>query len=162
MQIKTYLIAAVFGLGLASTASIALAESDEYFPPVKHPLAKEECSACHMAFSAAFLPKRSWTKIMTNLEDHFGEDASLDPAAQAEIQSWLEANAADTGGRRRGVLRQIDSNDIPMRITAMPWWTRQHRPGEVNPAAFDRPNVGSKANCAACHRGAERGYYEDD
>ncbi len=162
MTFKSYLVVAVAGIGLAGAASGALADSDEFFPPVDHTLTKEECSACHMAFSAAFLPARSWGKIMTTLDNHFGEDASLDQTAQNEIQAWLEANAADTGGNRRGVMRNVAGNETPMRITDMPWWKRKHRPGEVNPAAFDRPNVGTKANCTACHRGAERGYFEDD
>jgi len=38
---------------------------------------------------------------------------------------------------------------------------REHR-GEVRPGAFEDPRVKSKANCVACHRGAEMGSYDDD
>ena len=148
---------------LATTLAVAApfasqAEDDEYFPPVTNPAAKEECSACHMAFSAALLPKRSWAKIMSDLSNHFGEDASLDPVLTDEISNWLQANAADTGGKRQRFLRGVSDNETPMRITELPKWVREHR-GEVSKKALAR--AGSLSNCTACHRGAERGIYED-
>ena len=36
----------------------------------------EECSECHIAYSASMLPQRSWKKMMASLDDHFGENAS--------------------------------------------------------------------------------------
>lgn len=137
-----------------------MVDSDEYFPPVTNALVKQECSACHMAFSAALLPKRSWKKIMSTLDNHFGEDASLEARDAREIRKWLQANAADAGGRRSGILRNVANNATPMRITELPWWQRQHNKWEVSARAFKK--AGSKANCTACHRGAERGSYEDD
>ena len=51
---------------------------DEDIKPVNHALTEEECSACHLAFPAAMLPSTSWSRLMSSLESHFGEDASLD------------------------------------------------------------------------------------
>ncbi len=137
----------------------ALADDGRQIRPVTNALTQAECSACHMAYPAGFLPARSWQKIMATLEDHFGEDASLDEASRAEIEAWLVANAADAGGRRSGVLRRLDPNDTPMRISELPWFRREHS-GEVSPRWLKK--AGSWANCNVCHRGAEKGYFDDD
>ena len=139
----------------------AQAEEGEYFPPVRNEVVQKECSACHMVFPPSMLPARSWRALMTGLDDHFGENASLDPESVQYITDYLVAAAADTGGRRKAVLRGLASDEVPLRISETPWWIRRHR-GEVRPGAFEDPRVGSKANCAACHRGAERGVFEDD
>jgi len=156
MNMKSNITFAVATLGLFSITTNAIAGG----ATTGQALTQEECSACHMAFPAPFLPKRSWHKIMGTLDDHFGEDASLDEAATKQIQLWLEANAADTDKQNRWIMSGVKSTETPLRITEMPWWKRQHNSWEVSAAAFKR--VGSKANCVACHRGAERGYYDDD
>jgi len=158
---RTSLIRAALGAALALTAACATVHAEEKYPPLSDALAQTECSACHMAFSAAFLPARSWNAVMAGLEDHFGENAALDAAATQQIASYLAANAADT--RRRGkFMRNLDASATPLRITETPYWLRKHRPGEVSPAEFLDPKVGSKANCVACHRDAARGNYDDD
>lgn len=136
-------------------------EEDEYFQPVKDKTALKECSSCHMAYSASFLPARSWQAVMAGLEDHFGENASLDEATAKHITDYFVANAADAGGRSSRVLRGLNSKDAPLRLSDTPWWIRRHD-REVRPSAYKDPRVRSKANCVACHRDAERGYYEDD
>lgn len=139
--------------------SPALAD-DDWFPPVADAIVEAECGACHLAFSPAMLPVRSWQAIMSGLADHFGEDASLDAESVSHIENYLGAHAADSSSRYREVLRGLSSADAPLRISDLPWWIREH--DEVRPTAFDDPKVGSKANCVACHRGAASGWYEDD
>ena len=151
--------AAVAALATALAWSApAAADSDEYFRPVTDETVKTECSACHMAYPAGMLPARSWRALMGDLSNHFGEDASLPEETRAAIEAWLTANAASDGSR---IGRSMRDGDPVLRISETPWWVRAHR-GEVSPAAFDSPKVGSKANCSACHRGAEQGYFEDD
>jgi Dihaem cytochrome c len=113
----------------------------------------KECSACHMAYPGVFLPARSWKKIMGNLTHHFGEDASLDPATTKAITDYLIANAADTkpGAPTAQILDGVSSSAVPIRITDMPFWQRIH--SEVPPSDFSQPQVKTKANCLACHRG---------
>ena len=41
-----------------------------------------------------------------------------------------------------------------------PWAVREH--DEVPRSEWTRKDVGSKANCTACHIDAEKGYFEDD
>jgi len=158
---RASLTRAAAGAALALTAACATVRADEKYPPMSEPLAQAECSACHMAFSAAFLPARSWRAVMAGLDDHFGENAALDPAAAQQITAYLEANAADTT-RRAKFMRNLDVSQTPLRTTETPYWLRKHRPGEVSPRAFLDPKVGSRANCVACHRDADRGNYDDD
>lgn len=121
---------------------------------------KKECGACHMAFQPAFLPARSWQALMSDLSNHFGEDASLTDAAVAkDITDYLVSNAGDAGGTSNGWVRRIPKNQSPLRISETPVWVREHS-DEVSAAAWKK--AGSKANCVACHQAADRGIYEDE
>lgn len=127
--------------------------------PVSNVLYVKECGACHWSFHPSLLPRKSWALIMGSLDQHFGEDASLSAAAVKEISAYLDANAAETAdtepaNRLRGV-----SEAEPMRITATPFWRHQH--DELPPQVFRSAKIKSKANCAACHRDALTGRFDD-
>jgi hypothetical protein len=145
---------------LLLAASPALA-GDDWVPPVKDPLVLKECGSCHMAFQPAFLPARSWNRMMDELSRHFGEDASL-PADKAQaIRAYLTANAGDvvTKGRARKYMQWVAPGGTPQRITENPDFERKHRfPDKV----WQDPKVVTRSNCPACHRGADQGWYEDD
>jgi len=64
-------------------------------PVVKDPVAKTECSDCHMAYPPILLPQASWEKIMGNLSDHFGDDASLDDATVKVLTEYFVKNSND-------------------------------------------------------------------
>jgi cytochrome b len=116
-----------------------------------------ECAACHIAFHPSLLPAKSWSEIMDRLDDHFGEDASLDAVATTEIKSFLIANAAeawDTLPANR--LRLVDEKR-PLEITATPFWTRLH--GDIPEGTFKAKPVGARQNCAACHSDAATGLF---
>ena len=115
------------------------------------PSYKTECAACHIAYPPGMLPASSWQRLVTHLPNHFGTDASLDPAAVKELSTWLGANAA-TG--RRAVESPPDD-----RITRSAWFTRQH--DEVPAATWKRASIKSASNCAACHTGADRGDFNE-
>jgi len=115
------------------------------------PSYKTECAACHVAYPPGMLPASSWQRLVTHLPNHFGTDASLDPAAAKELATWLGANAA-TG--RRAVESPPDD-----RITRSAWFTRQH--DEVPAATWKRASIKSASNCAACHTGADRGDFNE-
>ena len=139
----------------------AQAGDDDFYPPVTDPLTVQECASCHIAFPASMLPAASWTRMMGELENHFGDDASVDAATAAHITDYLVANAGDTGGRRYGdkLLRGSSTTKAPLRITELSRWLREHR--EVPAWEWQHKDVRSKANCVACHAAAERGYYDD-
>lgn len=152
--------AAIAAAAIVLPAAGVRAEGD-FFAPVAEPTTLKECSACHMAYPAGLLPARSWWAVMGGLNDHFGENASLDAKMTATITDYLVANAADAKTNRSKVTRGLDAAVTPLRISDLPWWHREHD-GEVGPKAFANPKVGSRANCGACHAGAAKGYFEDD
>lgn len=135
---------------------------DDLMPRLNHPAWQQECGSCHLAYPPSLLPQTSWRRVMDGLGEHFGEDASLDPASEADILRFLEANAADSGTSRIGrkVMKRTPANEAPLRITESRWFVRKH--DEVPRAAWSRKAVGSAANCAACHREAEQGVFDDD
>ena len=135
---------------------------DDLMPRLTHKAWQQECASCHLAYSPALLPRVSWQRMMGGLEQHFGENASLDPATQADILRFLEANAADSGRSRIGdkVMQRMDKNAAPLRITETRWFVKKH--DEVPRATWARKSVGSAANCAACHRQAEKGVFDED
>jgi len=143
---------AIAALVLAPTTATAQSKGET--------LTKEECSACHMAYQAFFLPKRSWQAIMGNLANHFGEDASLDATATAEIKTYLLSGAADRNGRNPRWLRAIPANVVPMRISKLPWFTREHGDRAVA-YAKSRADIATISNCTGCHRGAASGQFDD-
>ncbi|MDX8406162.1 MAG: diheme cytochrome c [Mariprofundus sp.] len=128
--------------------------------PVMNKAYKNECSACHFAYPAGFLPERSWVKIMATLEDHFDENAELDQPTRVEIENYLRGHAADQIPNRFGnrILRSIGSANTPLRITEVSYFEHKHR--EVPKRMVqENPKVGSFSNCIACHTGAERGNF---
>lgn len=131
--------------------------------PVKDPVVAKECSTCHMLYPAGLLPARSWSTIMTDLANHFGDNAELDAATTRHITEYLAANAADSTKQNHVVLRGLAPTEAPARITALPWWTRKHeRRDRVAPATLARAGAKFKGDCKACHQDAERGIFDDD
>lgn len=112
----------------------------------------QECAACHTGYAPGMLPARSWQRIMTGLDKHYGTDASLDAATVQQIGGWLQANA--------GTYKRVAEEPPQDRITRSAWFVRKH--DEVAPAVWKLPSVKSAANCAACHTGADKGNYDDD
>lgn len=137
----------------ASAAAAPALQADELetVPPVTHQATLEECGECHMAYQPALLPRESWAAIMDDLPNHFGEDASLPPGLTAEIRAYLVGASAPA---RRQAERPA------LKITEQRWWRHEH--DDIRAPAWQDPKVGARGNCPACHRGAERGIYEDD
>lgn len=139
----------------------AQAGGSHFYPPVADALVKEECGSCHIAFAPSMLPASSWQRMMADLKNHFGDDATVDAVTAAKIGAYLAANAADAGGRRYGdkLQRGVAADNAPLRITELPKWVREHR--KVPAWEWKHKDVRTRANCAACHADAERGYYDD-
>jgi len=112
---------------------------------------KAECGSCHIAYPPQLLPAQAWHRMMSQLDKHFGTDASLDPAAAAEIGAYLE--------RHSGSTRRAQLAPGSLRITETAWFIHEH--DEVPPPAWKHPAVKSAANCAACHTMAEQGDFRE-
>lgn len=130
-------------------------------PPVNNAKWKAECAGCHMLYHPALLPERSWKKMMSGLDSHFGENAALDTPTRAEIEQFLVTNSADKADNRRSrrIVQSIGTTAAPLRISETHYFLSKH--DEISPATFKRKSVGSAANCMACHRGAEQGDFSE-
>ncbi len=116
---------------------------------------QQECGACHIAYPASLLGPASWNGVMSGLDKHFGTDASLDAATAAQVGRYLRGNA----GREQAPATTATATPV-LRISDTAWFRREHR--EVPAARWRSPGVKSAANCAACHRGAANGNFEED
>ena len=135
----------------AAGLTAALADSNLQ-PRLALPLYNQECAACHMAYPPGLLPARSWTRIMTGLDKHYGSDASLDAAAVAQISRWLQTEA--------GTYKRVAEAPPEDRITRSAWFVSKHR--KLDPQVWKHASVKSAANCAACHTAADKGDFDDD
>ncbi len=125
-------------------------------------LYKEECGSCHLAYPAALLPKKSWDKIMNNLENHFDENAELEQGDRLAIQKYLANNALSKNrlNSLSKMLRNFPAN-TPTRITKLPYFVRKH--DEIPTRMVkNNPKVKSFSQCDRCHSGAERGNFDED
>lgn len=139
-------------LFLCLAVGLTPAWADRDKGPVAPAVYAQECGSCHLAFGAHLLPKTSWSRILQNLERHYGSDASLDAATQKQIHDWLQAQGGQ--GKRA---REAPPDD---RITQAAWFERKHR--SISAATFKRASIKSPVNCAACHPDAANGDFEDD
>lgn len=156
----------VLFLAIGLTAyGLSASRADEYgttFPPVDHKLTHDECSACHMVYPAGLLPARSWNRLMNELENHFGDDASLAPEQASEIRRYLMENAADSRAanqRMQRIAAGIPANMAPLRFTETAYFGYVH--DEVPGSIWQRSKIGSKANCTACHTRADTGSFSE-
>ena len=127
------------------TATHAQAET---FPVISDKTVLTECTDCHMAFPPETLPKATWQKIIGNLSDHFGEDASLDDATVATILSYHVKHASDVSSVRAAKKWRTSSNVT--RIIDAPRFIKKHK--KCPDAVWKHEKVRSKANCIACHQ----------
>ncbi len=132
---------------------------------VNNVLYQEECGACHFSYQPGLLPTRSWNRLMSRneLTDHFGEDIAFDDQVVFnDLMQYLTANAADNSSykRSRKIIRSLGANEVPLRVTDTPYIVRKHR--KIPNKLVIQKEVGSIANCGACHKSADRGSFDDD
>ncbi len=146
---------AITTLLLGSMISAAYADDDDddgaHMPAAANALYQSECGSCHVAFPPRLLPAASWHAVMSGLDKHFGNDASLDAKSAGEIGAFLEKNA--------GSNRHATSGKPPLRITETRWFVREH--DEVPARTWKDPRVKSPANCTACHQQADSGDFNE-
>ncbi len=122
------------------------------------PIYVEECGSCHMAYPASLLPGKSWQKVMQGLENHFGENAELDTQTRQQIEGYLVRESTRVSYRK--LFRNLGAA-APLRITELPYFVHEH---DEIPARFVVGNdkVKSLSQCNTCHRGAQRGHFDED
>lgn len=118
----------------------------ETFPVITNDTVLSECGDCHMVFPPQTLPKALWKKIINDLSNHFGEDASIDPALVKEILTYHEKNSSDVSNVRAA--QKWRSNAKITRIIDAPRFIKKHRGCDV---VWSHEKVKSPSNCLACH-----------
>lgn len=124
----------------ALLAHEAMAEGRFAVPP--NPAWQAECASCHIAYPPQLLPAASWQRLMSQLDRHFGTDASLEAATVAEIAQFLQSNAAS--GKHA---RAVDG----LRITETRWFRREH----------DGVAAKKLSSCESCHATAAQGDFRE-
>ncbi len=114
---------------------------------VTDPLTQQECSECHIAYPPRLLSAQAWKDMMGNLDNHFGEDASLDQDTAQKIETYLSANASRSSDLQK------------LRISEQTWFVHEHQE-EVDPRKFAKAKTW--ANCQSCHKDAAKGLFDDD
>ena len=143
-------LAILFAASLGGTM-VKAAGSKDLLPPTISEKYRTECASCHLAYPPALLPVASWRRLLSHLDNHYGVDASLEPAEVLEISKWLEPLA--------GTYKKVREEPAEDRITKAAWFVREHR--KIDAEVWLRPSVKSAANCAACHTTADDGNYND-
>lgn len=135
---------------------------DAVFPMPADPAYVEECGGCHTAYAPGLLPARSWNRMMSELDRHFGEDASLDPATRARLGAALAGLAADAPRATllmRRIATGVPPQEAPQRISETVFFRYMH--DEVPASIWRRQGIGNPANCGACHVKADAGRYPE-
>ena len=98
---------------------------------------------------------------MSDLENHFGDDASLDEEINKDILSFLIKNSAETSTTKASwnFLNSIRDKDI-IALTKTSYWEKKHK--DIPKDVFKNEKVKSVANCKACHTDIEKGLIENE
>jgi hypothetical protein len=131
--------------------------------PATDPGYRSECGGCHLAYAPGLLPADAWRRVMGDLADHFGDDATLDAATAERIRGYLVANSADGNAqvRSRAFAVAPTAGNGPPRITDTLYFQRKHDEIPLR-LVRDNPGVGSFSRCETCHGGADEGRFNED
>ena len=133
----------------------------DFLKPVENETHQENCGACHFSYQPELLPSSSWKKILTGLNDHYGNEIILDEESKNNIQDYLMRNSAEVSSAKRSIkiMRSLRGQS-PIRITEVPYIRKKHH--DISASVFARKSVGSFSNCVVCHKTASQGIYDDD
>lgn len=131
-------LVAVFGLAACATQY----REKVSLPAEKSALWQSECGACHQAYPPMLLTVGNWQAMMQELEQHFGEDASVDAATREEISAYLRRNGAPDGYTRHAA--------ASLRISDTAYFQRKHKGSSV--PIWRRTGENKPSNCPACHK----------
>jgi len=145
--VRTALAILLAGTALALSPA---ARADRLPVPADAPASfQAECGGCHLPFPPALLTAPDWKRVMSKLDRHYGDNASLDEKTRRELEDFLVRNAATRS-------RMAGAGDPP-RLTGSDWFRREHR--KVPESMWRDARVKSASNCTACHSRAEQGSY---
>ena len=143
----------------------SLLASDNYntktdVAPVNNQLYIKECGSCHFPYQPGLLPSNAWNKMMTNLENHFNNDASLNEANLQTLTKYLNDNSAEKNmqyKRSNRIVSSLAKNQIPDSISTTPYMIKKHE--DIRKNLISQNEVKGLFNCIACHKTADKGIY---
>ena len=143
----------------------SLLASDNYntktdVAPVNNQLYIKECGSCHFPYQPGLLPSNAWNKMMTNLENHFNNDASLNEANLQTLTKYLNDNSAEKNmqyKRSNRIVSSLAKNQIPDSISTTPYMIKKHE--DIRKNLITQNEVKGLFNCMACHKTADKGIY---
>jgi hypothetical protein len=173
LSTKSMLLLSVAILGMSS-ASFGSGDKQGFFnhmfgggkapgvAPVENAQYLEECGSCHFPYQPGLLPARSWKKLMTGLEDHFGENAELPGEDTKTLTDYMIKNAADHANYKRSkkIMRSLHPDEAPIRVSETPYFIAKHKQLSRNKVQGN-PEVGSISKCNACHTKADAGSFSE-
>lgn len=123
----------------------------------EHPAFYKECISCHTLFPPFLLPSKSWVSMMDGLENHFGDDASLDEQTTESIKEFLVKNSAESSTKESSlrILASLEKEKTYLAITETPFWKNRHK--KIDKAVYTQKEIGKPSNCKACHDNIENG-----
>lgn len=153
------LAALLLAAGLASTAACA-GELRYDVGTNDSPVYEKECGSCHFPYQAGWLPERSWRKLMSSLDNHFGDSAQIKPDARANITAYLVSHSADKSNnvRSREIMSVIPPGETPISLTKVLYVGGIHG-GFLDPTFKGKPEAKTLAQCPLCHQKAHRGWF---
>ena len=128
--------------------------------PVNNQLYIKECGSCHFPYQAGLLPANAWNKMMTDLENHFNSDASLNEADLQTLTKYLNDNSAEKNmqyKRSSRIVSSLAKNQIPDSISTTPYMIKKHE--DIKKNLISQNEVKGLFNCIACHKTADKGIY---
>ena len=105
----------------------------------------QECASCHVAYPPQLMTAPGWARLVAQLDQHFGADASLDAKTRDSIAALL-ADRASTRDKHA-------PTEATARLTKTAWFQREHGKAQ--------PPKGSFAECGACHTQADQADYRE-
>lgn len=130
--------------------------------PVNNQLYIKECGSCHFPYQPGLLPSNAWNKMMTNLENHFNSDASLNEANLQTLTKYLNDNSAEKNmqyKRSNRIVSSLAKNQIPDSISTTPYMIKKHE--DIRKNLITQNEVKGLFNCIACHKTADKGIYRE-
>jgi cytochrome b len=117
----------------------------------------KECGGCHLAYSPALLPSRSWERMLKEQAEHFGEDLSLSPNVARALLDEALADRTSTWAAWK-LAHSAPPGESPQRITDLAFWRHAHR--GLAERAFKPPVSQGRHDCESCHVDAASGIFQ--
>ncbi|KIM11376.1 MAG: hypothetical protein KU37_07035 [Sulfuricurvum sp. PC08-66] len=112
------------------------------------PQMAQNCVECHIYYPPTMLPRDEWRAMMTNLEEHYGDDASVEEDSQAAMLAEYEAMTIDRVRFKEGRFNTS--------VTTTDYWKKEHK--AFDEAYFKRHDL-KKTQCQKCHIHIEENSY---